>query len=113
MRVVIVGLGEVGSYFATILSSQERYEVIGIDNDRKRLEVLEESYDVQTIEGYGSAPHVLREAEAGNADFFLAVSNNDEVNIVAALIARKLGAKFTVARVSNPVVSGAGAARGI
>ena len=103
MRVVIVGLGEVGSYLATILSSQERYEVIGVDNDRKRIEVLEESYDVQTIEGYGSAPHILREAEAGSADFFLAVSNNDEVNIVAALIAQKLGAKFTVARVSNPL----------
>ncbi len=103
MRIVIVGLGEVGSYLATILSSHEKYEVIGIDNDRKRIEVLEESYDVQTIEGHGSAPHVLKEAEVGKADIFLAVSNNDEVNIVAALIAQKLGAKFTVARVSNPL----------
>ena len=103
MRIVIVGLGEVGSYLATILSSHEKYEVIGIDNDRRRIEVLEESHDVQTVEGYGSAPHVLKEAEAGKADIFLAVSNNDEVNIVAALIARKLGAKFTIARVSNPL----------
>ncbi|PIE32742.1 Trk system potassium transporter TrkA [candidate division KSB3 bacterium] len=103
MRVVIVGLGEVGSYLATILSSHEKYDVVGIDNDRKRIDVLEESYDIQTVEGYGSAPHVLKEAEASSADIFLAVSNNDEVNIVAALIAQKLGAKFTVARVSNPL----------
>jgi trk system potassium uptake protein TrkA len=103
MRIVIVGLGEVGSYLATILSSHEKYEVIGIDNARKRIDILEESYDVQTVEGHGSAPHVLKEAEAGKADIFLAVSNNDEVNIVAALIAQKLGAKFTIARVSNPL----------
>ena len=103
MRVVIVGLGEVGSYLAKILSSQENYEVIGIDIDRKRLEVLEELYDIQTIEGYGAAPHILREAEVDKADVFLALSDNDEVNIVSALIVRNLGQAFTIARVSNPL----------
>ncbi|MBD3304813.1 hypothetical protein GF339_00505, partial [candidate division KSB3 bacterium] len=102
MRVVIVGLGEVGSYLAKILSSQERYDVVGIDIDRKKLDILEELYDVQTLEGYGAAPHTLKQAEVDQADIFIAVSDNDEVNIVAALIARKLGASFTVARVSNP-----------
>ncbi len=103
MRVVIVGLGEVGSYLAKILSSIEKYEVIGIDIDRKRLEVLENLYDIQTLEGYGAAPQVLRQAEADKADVFLAVSDNDEVNIVAALIVRHLGPAFTIARVSNPL----------
>ncbi|MCP4400698.1 MAG: Trk system potassium transporter TrkA [bacterium] len=103
MHIVIVGLGEVGSYLATVLASHEKYDVVGIDNDRKRIEVLEESYDIQTIEGHGSAPHVLKDAEVNRADIFLAVSSNDEVNIVSALIARKLGAKFTIARVSNPL----------
>lgn len=103
MHIVIVGLGEVGSYLATVLASHEKYDVVGIDSDRKRIEVLEESYDIQTIEGHGSAPHVLREAEVGKADIFLAVSNNDEVNLVSALIAGKMGAKFTIARVSNPL----------
>ena len=73
MRVVIVGLGEVGAYLAKILSSQENYEVVGIDIDRKRLEVLEDLYDIQTVEGYGAAPQVLRQAEADTADVFLAV----------------------------------------
>ena len=103
MHIVIVGLGEVGSYLATVLASHEKYDVVGIDIDPKRIEVLEESYDIQTIEGHGSAPHVLRDAEVDRADIFLAVSNNDEVNIVSALIAQKLGAKFTIARVSNPL----------
>ena len=102
MRVVIVGLGEVGSYLAKILSSQEKYDVVGIDMNRKRLDMLEEVYDIQTIEGYGAAPHILRQAEADKADIFLALSDNDEVNIVAALIVRSLGKAFTIARVSNP-----------
>ena len=102
-RVVIVGLGEVGSYLAKILSSQEGYNVIGIDIDRKKLDVLKELYDIQTVEGYGAAPSILKEAEADKADIFLAVSDNDEVNIVAALIVRQLGMAFTIARVSNPV----------
>ncbi|PID56173.1 Trk system potassium transporter TrkA [candidate division KSB3 bacterium] len=103
MHIVIVGLGEVGSYLASMLASHEKYDVVGIDNSPKRIGVLEEAYDVQTIEGHGSAPHILREAEVNRADIFLAVSNNDEVNIVSALIAQKLGAAFTVARVSNPL----------
>ncbi len=103
MRVVIVGLGEVGSYLANILSSQEGYEVVGIDIDRKKLDVLEELYDIQTIEGYGAAPYILKQAEVGTTDVFLAVSDNDEVNIVAALIVRQLGKAFTIARVSNPL----------
>ncbi len=103
MRVVIVGLGEVGSYLAKILSSQEKYDVVGIDMSRKRLDVLEEVYDIQTIEGYGAAPHILRQAEVDKADIFLALTDNDEVNIVAALIVRSLGNAFTIARVSNPL----------
>ena len=103
MRIVIVGLGEVGAYLAKILSAQEEYEVIGIDNDSKRLEILEDLYDIQTVEGYGAAPQVLRQAEVDTADVFLAVSGNDELNIVAALIVRSLGQAFTIARVSNPL----------
>ncbi len=102
MRVIIVGLGEVGSYIAKILSSQEKYDVVGVDIDKQRLAVLEDTYDVQTLEGYGAAPYVLKQAEADKADIFLAVSDNDEVNIVASLIAKKLGVPFTICRVSNP-----------
>jgi trk system potassium uptake protein TrkA len=103
MRVVIVGLGEVGSYLAKILSSQQNVDVVGIDINRKQLDMLEEAYDVQTFQGYGAAPYVLKQAEVNRADYFLAVSNNDEVNIVAALIAGRLGSGFTIARVSNPL----------
>ncbi len=102
MHVVIVGLGEVGSYIAKILSSQEKYDVVGVDVNKQRLAILQDSYDIQTLEGHGAAPYILKQAEAGQADIFLAVSNNDEVNIVAALIAKNLGSAFTVARVSNP-----------
>ncbi|MDY0095225.1 MAG: Trk system potassium transporter TrkA [Candidatus Vecturithrix sp.] len=103
MRIVIVGLGEVGAYLAKILSSQADYEVVGIDNDRKRLEVLEDLYDIQVVEGYGAAPQVLRRAEVDTADVFLAVSGNDELNIVAALVVRSFSSAFTIARVSNPL----------
>ncbi len=100
MRIVIVGMGEVGSYLAEILS-KDKNDVIGIDMDRRKLTLLEDQLDIQIIEGYGAAPKVLKQADVGSADIFLAVSNNDEVNLVSALIAQRLGASFTVARVSN------------
>lgn len=101
MKVVIVGLGEVGSYLAEILS-KEKHDVVGIDIDRRKLSVLEDMFDLKTIEGYGASPSVLKKADVQSADIFLAVSNNDEVNMVSALIAQRFGAGFTVARVSNP-----------
>ena len=54
MRVIIVGLGEVGSYIAKILSSQEKYDVVGVDIDKQRLSILEDLYDIQTLEGLAS-----------------------------------------------------------
>jgi len=102
MKVVIVGLGEVGSYLANTLSSEERFDVTGIDTVRNKIDQISDLYDIRTIEGYGAAPYVLKDAEVDQADLFIAVSNNDEVNLISALIARKLGAKFTIARVSNP-----------
>ncbi len=55
------------------------------------------------VEGYGAAPQVLRRAEVDTADVFLAVSGNDELNIVAALVVRSFSSAFTIARVSNPL----------
>ncbi len=102
MKVVIVGMGEVGTYLAKILSSQQKHNVIGIDTDKTKLDSIKELYDIHTIHGYGAAPYILKDAETPSADYFIAVSSNDEVNLISALIARKIGAKFTIARVSNP-----------
>lgn len=103
MHIVIVGLGKVGRYLANVLSAEEHHDVVGIDLDKHRIDRVRESYDIQTIEGYGAAPYVLKQADTPHADVFIAVTGNDELNIVAALIAKKLGARFTIAYVSNPL----------
>jgi len=103
MHIVIVGLGNVGAYLARVLSAEEHHDVVGIDVDKHRLEMIRDAYDIHTIEGYGAAPHALKQADTPNADVFIAVTGNDELNIVAALIAKKLGARFTIAQVSNPL----------
>lgn len=101
MLVVIVGLGEVGTYIAQVLSENKDYNVVGIDIEKEKIDNIKEILDLKTIIGHGVSPHILKEAEVSSADFFIAVSNNEEVNIIASLIAKQLGAKFTIARVNS------------
>ena len=102
MFVVIVGLGEVGTHIAQLLSNYKGYEVIGIDIDSNKLEKFRETCDIKTINGYGASLPVLKDAEVSNAQFVISVSSSEEVNIISALVSKQLGAKNTIARVSSP-----------
>lgn len=100
MKIVIVGAGEVGFHLAKILS-QEHHDIIVIDDDEERVSRVNESLDVIAIEGNGISPKILSQAGVNEADLLVAVSPSDEVNILACQIAKKLGAKKTISRISN------------
>ena len=102
MKIVIAGAGEVGSHLAKMLNN-ETNEVTVIDQRRDRLDTLTASTDVITVEGNPSAIRVLHEAGAHEADLFIAVnpSESQDVNIVSAMLAKKLGSKKVTARINN------------
>ena len=102
MKIVIAGAGEVGSHLAKMLSNESN-EITVIDSSYERLEALSSTADVVTVEGNPSAIHTLQEAGVAAADLFIAVnpSESQDVNIVSAMLAKKLGSKKATARINN------------
>ncbi len=100
MYVVMVGMGEVGRYVTQVLQS-EQHDVVAIDNDKDALDRVGERADVATLTGYGSSLEVLKQARAHEADLVVAVTNFDEINLLAALASKHLGARRTIARLQG------------
>lgn len=90
MRIIIIGAGEVGYHIAQRLAVENK-EVVVIDNSSEALRKLAEASDVQTIKGSGSSPAILEEAGIAQADIFLAVTDSDEINLIACFFANMLG----------------------
>ncbi len=105
MRVIVIGAGEVGYNIADILS-KEGNDIIVIDKDEERLKNISENLDVQTIVGSGSSPQVLKMAKLSQAEMIVAVTDSDETNIVACLLASTQSTSpFKIARIRNPDLS--------
>lgn len=100
MNIVIAGAGKVGYTVAQILC-REGHDVTLIDERRAPLEAAANAMDVMGVCGSCAAPSVLREAEAGRADVFIAATGNDEANLVACQFAHRMGAGHTIARLRN------------
>ena len=100
MNILIVGAGKVGSTLAAYLS-REDHNVTIIDQNDTAIHRASDTLDVMCIKGPGAAPSVLREAGVEDADLVLATTNLDEVNMLCALTAKRLGAKFTIARIRD------------
>jgi trk system potassium uptake protein TrkA len=100
MNILIVGLGEVGTHLAKILSG-EGHPVTVVDADPYKLKSVSESLDVTAVLGDGSEPAVLDRADAASADVLLAVSNDDNVNKLTCLFGKRMGAKKTIVRVKD------------
>ena len=105
MRVVIVGAGEVGWFLAERLRA-ESLDVVVIETDPVRAAAIGSGLDVQVINGSGSSPSVLREAGIGQAGLLAAVTQNDEVNIIASLVAKQNGVGTTVVRIETEAMRG-------
>jgi trk system potassium uptake protein TrkA len=89
MKIIILGAGQVGSSVAENLAS-ESYDITVVDRDARPLQELRDRLDIQTITGVGSHPSVLEQAGAEDTDLLLAVTNSDEVNMVACQVAHTL-----------------------
>ncbi len=106
MKIVIVGAGEVGFHIAKKLS-QENKDVVVVEKDEARARRVGDLLDVQVFTGKGSSPSVLRRTGLASAEILIAVTDSDETNIVACLIAQTLSSNTTrVARLRDPEYRG-------
>lgn len=102
MKIVIIGDGKVGYKLAKQLS-EEDYDIVMIDSNAKKIKESMNKLDIFCITGDGVSVEVQKEADVPNADLLIACASTDELNMLSCLIARRLGAKHTIARVRNPI----------
>lgn len=100
MRIIIAGAGDLGFHLSKLLV-QEEQDIILIDEDQSVLTYASGHLDVQTIRGSSTSPSVLDDAGISKADMLIAVTSNQETNFATCVIGKQLGAKKTIARVSN------------
>lgn len=101
MKIVIIGAGKVGEELCRRLS-EAGHDITLIEKDEARLEQLVNMTDINGLVGNGSIYETQMEAGVDTCDIFIAVSPYDEINIIAAITAKRIGAKKTVARVRDP-----------
>ncbi|RUA28988.1 MAG: Trk system potassium transporter TrkA [Bacteroidetes bacterium] len=100
MNIIIAGDGELGGYIAKLLAKQN-HNITMINPNKEFIEEIDAHLDLLTIEGDATQIEILRDAKVNKADLVISVMHEEQPNIVTALIAKKLGAKRTIARVSN------------
>ncbi|MBP5404498.1 MAG: Trk system potassium transporter TrkA [Clostridia bacterium] len=101
MKVIIVGIGMTGSALALRLLN-EKHDVTVVDEDFDTVDALVTRSDVKGVVGSCLDRNILADAEVGKADCFFACTLRDELNILSSVLAKKMGAKHTVARVRDP-----------
>lgn len=100
MRIIIAGAGDVGFHLAKLLA-HEAHDIVLIDTDADKLKYASEHLDIAAIKGSASSYSVLEDAKVSKADLVISATSSEEANIATAIIAKHLGAKKTVARISN------------
>lgn len=100
MQAIIIGAGKVGFSLAEMLSDQG-HDVIVVESDPTRADTVNDNLDVQVIVGNGASPRFQQTLNLKSADLLVAVTDSDEVNILACMFAKQSGTDFTVARVRN------------
>ncbi len=104
MKVLVIGAGLVGTYICEYLSSED-HDVTVIEKDAAVVRKAQDALDALVIHGDGASPSLLEESGLRNCEMVVAVSPNDEVNILACLAAAKAGVKIKIARLRNPEFS--------
>jgi trk system potassium uptake protein TrkA len=97
MYIVIIGMGEVGRHLLRTLE-HEGHDLVAIDESAHAIAFVEDHHDVMTMVGYGASHEVLERAQVERADLVVAVTDHDEVNLIAALAAKQAGAGRVIAR---------------
>ncbi len=101
MKIIVIGAGKVGGILIEQLA-QEGHQIVAIERNEKKLIELQNSLDILCLSGNAVDRNLLIEAGAGTADLVIAATDSDEVNMICCLLARKLGAHHTIARVRKP-----------
>lgn len=101
MNIIIVGSGKVGSTLARHLN-EEGHEITVIDSDEEKIRDISSEMDIYCVLGNGTSYRTQKEAGVEKADLLISVANQDEVNLLSCLIAKKAGNCQTIARVRNP-----------
>lgn len=100
MKIIIAGAGEVGFHLAKLLS-YESHEITLIDQDKDRLIYADARLDIKTLRQDATSISALKNANIENTDLLIAVTSSETTNITVCVISKKLGAKKTIARISN------------
>jgi trk system potassium uptake protein TrkA len=100
MRIIIAGAGDLGFHLSRLLV-QEEQDIVLIDEEQSVLDYASGHLDVQTLRGSSTSPSTLDEAGIAKADLLIAVTSNQETNFATCVIGKQMGAKKTIARVSN------------
>jgi trk system potassium uptake protein len=100
MKIIVAGAGEVGTHLAKMLSN-EKHDITVIDPNPEKLHFIESSYDLMTVRGSTTSFEVLKEANVKKCDLYIAVAPSEETNLTGAILAKKLGAKKTIARIDS------------
>lgn len=102
MKIVIIGDGKVGYTLAKQLSAED-YDIVLIDSNEQKLQEAINRMDIICVHGEGGSAEVQREAGVPEADLVIACTSTDECNMLSCLIAKRIGARHTIARVRNPI----------
>lgn len=100
MKIIIAGAGEVGAHLAKMLSNEDQ-DIILMDSDQEKLDLIDSNYNLMTSNGSTSSFQALKQLGVSSADLYVAVTPYESRNITSCAIAKKLGAKKTVARIDN------------
>lgn len=101
MKIIIAGAGEVGYHLAKMLADED-HDIVLVDKREEALSHAESHLDVGIIRGNVISISKLEEAGVKQADLLIAATSEEEVNITTAILGKSLGAKRTIARISNP-----------
>ena len=100
MKIIIAGSGEVGFHLAKLLSFESQ-DIILIDVNRESLIYASTHLDIRVVRGNATSISVLKDAQVSDADLFISVTSSETTNITACVLAKQLGVKHTIARISN------------
>jgi len=100
MKIIIAGAGEVGFHLAKLLS-YESQEITLIDTDKDSLAYADTHLDIKVVRGDATSIAILKESNVANCELFIAVTASETTNITVCVLAKQLGAKKTIARITN------------
>ena len=100
MKIIITGAGAVGYHLAKMLSSESQ-DIYLIDENEDRLQYVASHIDVYTIVGDAKSIKILESAKVNSCDLLIAVTSSEETNLLVSILAKKFGAKRTIARITD------------